>query len=412
MKRLYRMWLYIKMCLKNIMRNRRRTIITVASILVGTMALIMVTGYIRVMEKGIQSQIISSEFGHIQIARSGYFEQDQTAYDFLVESSEFEQIDDFLKTLPEVDLVNKRLHLAGIIGDRSNSTVFLGICGQSDMEIFMSPTIVKGMHFGLGSKDGIVIGEAMAKKLGADLGKTYLVLFSSPSGAQEALTVSVSGIYKGLLAEQENIIIYMPLETAWDLMLERKVHRIIILLRDGKNVPQVMDQLNGFIDDRGLDLEVRDWKALAVYYEQIISMFTGITFVVGAIIIIVIIFGISNTMHMVIHDRTREIGTMRAMGDSRLQIMSQLMTEGTLMGIIGACAGVILSIIFIPILNRLGITLPPGPGQEEPIPLYLQPEPVTVLVIGIGATAVAGFSSILPALRTVRIRIADALRSF
>ena len=92
--------------------------------------------------------------------------------------------------------------------------------------------------------------------------------------------------------------------------------------------------------------------------------------------------------------------------------MSQLMTEGTLMGIIGACAGVILSIIFIPILNRLGITLPPGPGQEEPIPLYLQPEPVTVLVIGIGATAVAGFSSILPALRTVRIRIADALRSF
>ena len=411
MKRLYQTGVYLKMCIRNIFRNRRRTTITLASIVIGTMSLILVTGYINVMEKGIQSQAIASEFGHIQIGKSGYFDRDQSAYDFMMEEHEFSAVEDFLLTVPEVDLVNKRLHIAGIIGDRSHSTVFLGICGQSDIEIFMSPNIVQGMHFGLGGSDSVVIGEAMAEKLSATIDQTFLLLFSSPSGAQEALTVTVSGIYHGMLAEQESVLIYMPLETAWELMLERKVHRIIVLLRDGKDIPLVIERLGAFIDESNLDLEVRSWRELAVFYEQIITMFRRIVLVVGVVILVVIVFGISNTMHMVIFDRTREIGTMRAIGDSRTQIMMQLVIEGTLMGLIGASLAVVLSIIFVPVINRLGITLPPGPGQDEPIPLFIQIDFLPVLLISVGATVVAGFSTILPSLRAVRLGIAHALRS-
>ena len=214
-----------------------------------------------------------------------------------------------------------------------------------------------------------------------------------------------------MLAEQENMILYMPLETAWSLLLEKKVHRIIVFLKDKKMIAEVRDKIAGFIAEQGMDLEVRDWSSLAVYYRQIIDLFSGISAVIGVIIFLVIVFGISNTMYMVVHDRTREIGTLRAMGDSRLQIILQFLTEGLLLGLLGALTALILSLVLIPLINALGIELPPGPGQSDPIPVHIQPEALTVLWIMLMNAVIATAASLPPSLRAVRISIAEALRS-
>ena len=408
---IFKSWLYIKMCFKNILRNGRRTIATLGSIFTGTIALILVTGYLYVMEQGLQNHAISSEFGHIQIARTGYFEEDQSAYDFMMEANEHERIEDLLYGFPEVDLVNKRLHFSGIIGNRSSSTTFSGICGQREIEIFMSPSLVKGRHFGVASGNGIIIGKSMAAKLGADIDTEFQVFFPSPTGETREFSATVTGIYHGLMAEQEESVIFFPLETAWESMPERKVHRIIVLLREINDIPSVKRELNRLIASEGLDVEIRDWSEMATFYDQIIAMFMRIVVVLGALILLVIVFGIANTMYMVIHDRKKEIGTMRALGDSRLRVIAQLVTEGTIMGLLGVCTAVALALLLVPLINRLGIMLPPGPGQDEPIPLYIMLEPLTVLIIAAGTAVVSGCSSILPAIGAVRVKVADALRS-
>ena len=168
---------YLRLCLRNIRRNRRRTLITLLSIVIGTLALILTTGYINVMKIGIESSAIANEFGHLQVAKTGYFEADQTSYEHMMSEEQFTAMENYLYSLPEVDFVNMRLHIAGIAGDISHSTVFLGICGKGETEVFMLPAVISGEPFTGSEYDTIVIGEAMARKLDVQVGDPLLLFF-------------------------------------------------------------------------------------------------------------------------------------------------------------------------------------------------------------------------------------------
>lgn len=399
-----------RLAVKNIWRNRRRSSLTMASICLGTMALILVGGYIAIMAVGLKDEAIHKQYGHIQIARTGYFEADDTSADHLMTEQEFKAIEDQLWSLPETDMVSKRLHIAGIIGNMEKSTVFMATCGDPENEIFMLPSIMEGEPLSPDDVTGINIGRGLANKLDAGTGDGLLLFFASASGAQEAIYVSVRGIYKGLMKEQENVVIYVPIQSAWDLMLEEKVHRILLFLRSEEDIEPVMNKIQTYIEEEGLDLEVKSWEELAVFFQQILDFFRSMVLVAGIIIFIVIIFSISNTMYMVISERTREIGTLRAIGKTKKELMRNTFLEGVLMGIIGAGIGVALSSAIIPIINSLNVTLPPGPGQDERIPLViLFHSPTIFSVIGINILTAAA-ASVLPAIKATRKSIVDALR--
>jgi putative ABC transport system permease protein len=183
------------------------------------------------MEVGLTENAISKEFGHFQIARTGYFDADNTSSQHLIPEEEFRILEELLYDMDEVDYVNLRLHIVGIIGNMGGSTIFAGICGQPESEILMTPTVTKGKPISSNDPTGIIIGASMAEKLNVEVGSNLLLFFSSDSGAQEAINVTIRGLYKGMMKEQENMIIHIPLESAWDLMLERKVHRILVFCK-------------------------------------------------------------------------------------------------------------------------------------------------------------------------------------
>jgi putative ABC transport system permease protein len=407
---LYDILFQSKLAIKNIWRNRKRSALTIASICIGTVALILVGGYVAIMAVGLKEEAIGKQYGHIQIARTGYFEADDTSPDHLMSKKEFEAIEDFLWGLPETDMVNKRLHIAGIIGNMEKSAVFMAVCGDPENEIFMLPSVMEGEPLSPLDPAGINIGRGLAKKLDVSTEDNLLLFFASESGAQEAIYVSVRGIYKGLMKDQENIMIYVPLQSAWDLMLEQKVHRILLFLRSEEDIGPVLEKINGFIIEQDLDLEARSWEDLAVFFEQILDLFRNLILVAGVIIFIVIIFGISNTMYMVISERTREIGTLRAIGKTRGELMRGIFFEGVLMGILGAAIGVALSSILIPVINSLDLTLPPGPGQDERIPVVILFHGKTILIVIMVNILTAAAASILPAIKVTRKKITDALR--
>ncbi|MEW5818475.1 MAG: ABC transporter permease, partial [Spirochaetota bacterium] len=306
----------VKISVRNIWRNRRRSIMTMLGICVGTVTLISLGGYVKIMDIGLKDQAINKDFGHFQVGRPGCFADDHSA-EYLLPEEEFTLTENKLYELEEVEFVNKRLYIAGIIGNLKKSTVFGGTCGQADVEIFMLPHIVQGEPLSGTDPTGIVIGRSLASKLGVSVNDNLIVFFPSETGAQEAINVSVRGVYQGLFKEQETFTIYLPLETAWELMLEKKVHRILVFLRDIKKLNKAIEEIRNFIEENHLDLEVKPWYELAVYYRQIIAMFKNIILFGGVIIFFIIIFSIANTMYMVIGERTREIGTLRAIGNSR-----------------------------------------------------------------------------------------------
>lgn len=395
--------------LKNIWRNRRRTILTMAGICVSSISLLIFVGYILIMDVGLRNHAISNEYGHFQIARTGYFDTEDTSVKHMMPEQDFSLLEDFLYNLDEVDIINMRLHITGLVGNQNYSTYFLGICGQPENEIFMLPSIIKGEPISEVDPSGVIIGNNTAKKLDVEE-KADLILFLTTSyGAPEAIRVNVRGIFKGFLPEQESIL-YIPLETAWELMLEKKVHRILVFLKDSQDLPVVMQKTREFIQDYNLDLEVRSWDELAIFYQQIISMFSAIIITAGIIISIVIIFNISNTMHMAIIERTREIGTLRAIGISRTRIIIMFLTEGFFIGLIGSFLGILLGCILIPVINSLNIMLPPGPGSEDPIPFQILMDGVlAIFVIGLHVL-IATLGSLMPSFRSNKLKIINALR--
>jgi putative ABC transport system permease protein len=411
MKSLSSALLLASIALRNIWRSRRRSGITMLSIAVGTIALILLSGYVLVMDGGLKSSTIEKETGYFQIARKGYFSDEAISMDRTMGESECSAIEEWLYAQAETTGLTRRLQIVGMIGNSRRSAVFSGICDSSDSVVSMVPPIVEGASLSADDPEGIVVGKRLAEKIGARLGDPVLVFVSTSSGAPEAVAARIRGIYKGLMAEQEAMVIYMPIETAWSLMLERRTQRIIGFADRLEELPALARRIRAYLDANRPGLELKLWDELALMYRQIIGMFSSFVAIAGAIIFLVILFGISNTMYMSIHDRTQEIGTMRAIGKSRGYIVRLFFTEGILLGLLGAALGTALALALIPLINAMGISFPPGPGQADRIPLMIRGDARVVLAVALVNVGCAALASILPAWKASRQRIADSLRS-
>lgn len=404
--------LYLTMPLKNIWRNRRRSFITLASVIAGTVTIMLFFGYIKVMEVGLKDEAIRKEYGHFQILRKGYSDDDETSYKYMIAKEDYMKISSVIDTLSSVDFINYRHLLVGMIGTSEASAIFMGVAGNPGAEIFMSPELISGAFYGEDAGDQIIIGRHMAGKLNLEVGNEVVLFASNEDGAQDAISVNVRGIYRGMLKAVESMQIYMPLHVAHSLLGHDKIHRIIVCLKNEKDMESAIKTLNAFIKDNNLDLEIRTWSELAVFYRQIIAMFKGITFVLGLVIFSIIMFNISNTMYMVVNDRTKEIGTLRALGSSRFQVKSQLMTEGVLLCLIGCIIGIVITLLIRPLINEMQITLPPPPGQDDRIPIHIVIDH-TIIWISVVASSVTGiFATFLPVQRASKLNIVDALRQF
>src|SRR5262249_52548941 len=139
-----------------------------------------------------------------------------------------------------------------------------------------------------------------------------------------------------------------------------------------EDLEKARTRLLALFKERGLGLEVRDFTELNAQYKQIIGMFRSIFAFISAIIAIVVLFTVTNAMGMSVVERTGEIGTSRAMGVRRQGIRKQFLTEGSLLGVMGATVGVVLAYFAAYAINHSNLTWsPPGQVARASLRLYL-----------------------------------------
>jgi len=122
------------------------------------------------------------------------------------------------------------------------------------------------------------------------------------------------------------------------------------------------------------------------------------------------VFGITNTMTMAIFERTREIGTIMALGTRRRGVISMFVLEGVALGVLGGLVGVILGVLLARAISAVGIQLPPPPGSTRgfAVQIFIVPE---VLVQAFRLSLVtAALASLYPAWRAARLNVVEALR--
>ena len=154
---------------------------------------------------------------------------------------------------------------------------------------------------------------------------------------------------------------------------------------------------------------LKKWIDLATYYKQVNTMFNGIFLFMGVIVFFMVLMSSVNTLLMAMLERTREIGTMLAMGTPRIWIVALFMLEATLLGAMGAIVGVIGGNLIGALLNASGLHMPPPPGYTVAIPFQVLYVPSHMIGSSLLVIVSLALASILPAVRASRLQIAEAL---
>ena len=240
------------------------------------------------------------------------------------------------------------------------------------------------------------------------------LLAATAGGAPNVVSLSVAQAESQRIKELDDNYVGMHLALAQQLLYGRGEHKVTVLvlqLYHTDDMTGARNRLLALFKEHHLDLEIRDFTELTPQYHQVLGLFGSIFVFIAVIMSVIVLFTVVNTMSMSVMERTNEIGTLRAMGVRRRGIRRQFLMEGLLLGLVGASAGVLLSLIIAAIINQSGVTWMP-PGQVTPTPLLLLMSGVPKLIVGtwLGLIVIAALGALVPANRAARMPVVDALR--
>ncbi len=400
----------MKLALSNVFRNKRRTLITLLSIISASVAMIVFGGFITYTFNGLRELTILTQLGHFQLGAAGYFEKGAglELQHILNNPGEIEQK---LRTLPHIRTVTQRLSGSGLIstGNITLTGSLLGIEPEKEQAFTHAERLVAGSQLGTGDGNECVVGEGLAKGLNARLGDTLTILSTTFEGVINASECRLAGIVRTGAKAYDAVYVKLHLKQLQGLLDTQGIEKLLVLLDDTANVPSVEPQLRLYAKEKALDL--RMWEELAEYYRGVVNVYTSIFRFSACVLAVVVLLSIANTMSMCVFERFREIGTLRAIGESRAGIMKLFLSEGLIIGVVGGLAGIVAGIVAAWIINAAGgIEISTPPGMSAGYTALITPTSAYFLwSFGMSVFASVG-ASVFPAYRASRLDIVKALQ--
>jgi len=401
----------IKIAARSVFRNKRRTVITLLSIIFGCVAIIVFGGFVDYSMWGLRESTIHSRLGHLQVYKAGYSEKGGTnplAYTI----EDYPRIRSIIEDEDHVDFVTSRLEFSGLIGGAENSVICVGkgVEPEKERELGITVSIVEGEDLSSEEPEEGIIGKGLAEGLGVNIDDYLTILTSTAEGALNAVDLKLRGIFRTGVKEYDDVAVMVPMELAKTLLYTENVQSIVVVLDETENTDLVADNLRKEFSQANLDLEIKTWSDLATFYHQVVQLYGGIFWVVRLIILIIVIFSIANTMTMSVFERMREIGTIRAMGTKRRGVLSLFLIEGLILGALGGALGLVFGIIAAKLLSIKGIYIPPPPTMTEGYTALINIVPKDLIFAFSLAVGTSLVSSIYPAFKAARLKVVDALR--
>lgn len=407
------MGLYLKLAIRNVFRNRRRTLITLAATSFGAAAIIVFGGFVNAIYWGVRESTIRSQLGHIQLYRKGFSERGHLVpFDYLI--PDYAALQTQLKQLDHVKTVTARLGFAGLVSTGDTTTAFVGaaVHPEGERDLSSLAVIVDGKELATRDPHGITLGVGLARAFGVKPGDDLTLLTTTKGGSINALAVKVRGVWESGEKAYDDRFLRAPLPAVQRLLdLEGgEIQSVVLLLDATEHTAAVRDAIARLVAERGLDLEIKTWEDLALRYHQVRELFGRIFAVLTLIVSIMVVFGITNTMTMAIFERTREIGTVMALGTRRRGVISMFVLEGLALGTLGGIAGVALGVALAQAISALGIQLPPPPGSTRGFAVQIFVVPAVLLQAFRLSIVTATLASLYPAWRAARLNVVEALR--
>ena len=395
--------------LRNVFRQRVRSAGTLAAISLGVAGLILAGGFVQDIFVQLGEAVIHSQSGHIQVARQGYREGRVRAPEsFMIEQPE--TLRQAVKETPGVQLTLARLGFAGVVnnGKRDLGIVGEGVEPAAEEKLGTYLRYIEGRPLRDDDKDGIVMGQGVARSLGLKPGDRVNLVISLAQGAVNTLDFEVIGIFQSFSKDFDARAVRIPLAAARDLMDTRAAHVLVVLLDKTEDTGRVNALLKTRLEAQGFELAT--WRELSDFYDKTLQLYDRQFGVLRLIILLMVLLSVTNSVNMTLFERTREFGTLLALGDKPRDVFRLIMTECALLGLFGAIAGILLGGLAAAIVSAIGIPMPPPPNANVGYTAYVRLVPVDILVAGAIGFIATCLAAILPARRAARLKVVDALR--
>lgn len=362
------MKVYLKLAWRNLWRNKRRTLITSASIFFG----VVLSAIMSSMQEGSYAQyiktIVNFYSGYIQVHQKGYWNNQE-----INNSLEYSAISTKLKDIKEITIFTPRLENFALAAseDITKGVMVIGISPQKEDRITgLSGKIINGKYLYDGDK-GVVLGSALAKFLNLGVSDTLVLLGQGYQGVSAAGKYPVRGIIKQPSPDLDRIVVYMDVTASQDLFsASDRLTSIVIMVKNSEDVASAKKEL---ISKLGPEYEVMDWKQInSILMKQIDSdRQSGI--IMKGVLYMIIAFGIFGTVMMMTAERRKEFGVLIAFGMQKNRLSFVLVQETILLGLVGVITGIVAS---IPITWYFTLHPIPFSGQAAETMMQMGFEPI------------------------------------
>jgi putative ABC transport system permease protein len=398
-----------RIAIRNVFRNRRRSAITLMVIVFGAVALILFGGYKARTFFALRESTIRGRVGHLQVYRAGYSAaQSQKPLEYGLDNVGL--IRRAIESQPHVKMTAAQISLMGLVSNGEKSETFLATAVEplKDREM-NSQRLVSGTDLPDHESDAVIVGQGLARAMNVKPGDYLTMMTTTVNGSLNAMDVRVAGVFMSGVKEYDDRAIKLSLTGAQQLLQTTKVEKLLVFLDDTDRTAGMHTELQTLFANRGWKLEMKEWRDLAPFYRQVVALYNGIFGFLGLVVFGIVVLSVANTIMMSIFERTREIGTMMAIGTTRGRIWRMFLAEGLSIGVLGGGLGLIIGSALATLINHGHVMLPPPPGYTVGYPLRIMLSPSVLFPALVVSILTATISAILPALKASRLKIVDAL---
>jgi len=393
---------------RNVTRNRRRSLLTGGILVFGFASFTLSAGFMAQSFQGLRDNTIRSGLGHLQFADARAFTQSEDApLQFGLTNSA--PIMARIAQDPAVRVVLPRLEFMGLITAKSRSVPFVGVGVDPQAEkagTDIPATIGSGAWLDSHAR-AVVVGTGLARTLNVTVGDGVTLLATTPDGTLNAVDAVVTGLADIHFKELNDRYLAVPLTLAQELLdAADTVSKISVMLHTTGDEAEVAQRLSAAL---GGNLAVRTWEELAQFYNQVKMLYIGIFGFMGIVLMVVVFLAAINATLMTVTERTREIGTLRALGARPRTILTNFVLEGAVLGLAASAAGTVLSLLIAAVLNASAIEMPPPPGATRGIPIHVNFFAPAYLGAALAMSFAAVIASYFPARRASKTSIVEAL---
>ena len=338
---------------RNVLRNRRRSAITVSSIAIGLAAMTFLWGFIDGMNRQMIENTTRFFAGDAQVHLMGY--HDDPTLDLTI--PEAASVLRAVRDDPAVAAASVRMEGKALAsrGDKSRGVVVVGVAPEEEAKVtVLFNAIVDGKPLGVGAA-GVLVGEKLAEALGIRAGDELVFVGQAYDGSVASGRYPVRGVFRTKIDELDGYLAVMPLDAVQEFFAAPGGATAIALrLRDRGAIDAVRARLAARLGER---YEGLGWPALLPLVAVSVRFHEVVTYVVLLAFLVVVAAAVANPVLMAVLERRREFGIVLAVGMSRARLLRLVLYEAMLLGALGLALGNALGFSLTACFGRTGIDL-------------------------------------------------------